>query len=69
MSKPVWALPSPIRIKATGEVGRLEMIYYDYADDDDLQPKPKPAPVPVQPPGILVPNWPTPERVLVEAQK
>ena len=36
MSKPVWALPSPIRIKATGEVGRLEMIYYDYADDDDL---------------------------------
>ena len=36
MSKPVWALPTPIRIKATGEVGRLEMIYYDYADDDDL---------------------------------
>lgn len=34
-----------------------------------VQPKPKPAPVPVQPPGILVPNWPTPERVLVEAQQ
>lgn len=36
MSKPVWAIPIPIRIKATGEVGRLELIYYDYSDGDDL---------------------------------
>lgn len=31
--------------------------------------QPKPAPVPVQSPGILVPNWPTPERVHKAAQQ
>ena len=36
MSAPVWAMPARIRIKFTGEVGRLELICYDYKDDDDL---------------------------------
>lgn len=36
MTQPVWAMPSRIKVKSTGEVGRLEMIHYDYKNDDDL---------------------------------
>ena len=36
MSAPVWAMPARIRVKSTGEVGRLELIYYNYTPDDDL---------------------------------
>jgi len=67
-----WRRVEPVRpVFAPAPVQPVYVAPPAYQTEQPTRTRPvvQPAPKPVQSPGILVPNWPTPERVRTEARK